>query len=425
MALQDLTPQLRTRLSRMERAVGWFVVMAVVLLTFGFGYYVYKTAERKGWFLTKAPYFAFVKSAAGLKVGDPVMLMGLEVGRVKQIEAMPADQFDYNMYLEFELKSPYYDWVWTEGSRVKVTTADFLGKRVVEVIRGKGGYPVYTFNPLQEFTLTEAQALTDQTNWVLAQEVYDAQGHHLVARARETLTNLATLAAAGCTNLVAMHTSEKKKFMTGIWNDTESRYDPYTAKSKPYWLVMDESAAVTERLEKLVGQIEKGIPNILGLTNKLAAVLSNSADLTSNLNAVVESVRPAISNVSVVTAQLAGPGALGEWMLGTNFNHQIGDTLDNANATLAAANTNLAALAENLARSLDNLAGLTGSLNQQVQTNTNILSAISDAITHADEFVQGLKRHWLFRSAFKKKTSEPLPPAHRAPLVAPKEKGHP
>ena len=40
MALQDLTPQLRTRLNRMERMVGWFVFLATALLLFGFGYYV-------------------------------------------------------------------------------------------------------------------------------------------------------------------------------------------------------------------------------------------------------------------------------------------------------------------------------------------------------------------------------------------------
>jgi hypothetical protein len=63
MALQDLTPQLRTRLSRMERAVGWFVALAMALLAFGFVYYVYHTAERKGWFLTKAPYYTFADRA--------------------------------------------------------------------------------------------------------------------------------------------------------------------------------------------------------------------------------------------------------------------------------------------------------------------------------------------------------------------------
>ena len=38
----------------MERAVGWFVFLATALLLFGFGYYIYHTAERKGWFTPKA-----------------------------------------------------------------------------------------------------------------------------------------------------------------------------------------------------------------------------------------------------------------------------------------------------------------------------------------------------------------------------------
>src|SRR5271157_4130928 len=80
MALQDLTPQLRTRLSRMERAVGWFVMLALAALVFGFAYYVYHTAERKGWFLTKAPYYTYAASGSGLKVGERVTLMGYDAG---------------------------------------------------------------------------------------------------------------------------------------------------------------------------------------------------------------------------------------------------------------------------------------------------------------------------------------------------------
>jgi len=108
MALQDLTPQLRTRLSRMERAVGWFVVLAMALLVFGFAYYAYHTAQRKGWFLTKAPYYTYTASASGVKVGDPVMLMGLVVGQITDMEPMPPDYFKYNIYVEFEIKAPYY-----------------------------------------------------------------------------------------------------------------------------------------------------------------------------------------------------------------------------------------------------------------------------------------------------------------------------
>src|SRR5712675_1771991 len=100
MALQDLTPQLRTRLSRMERAVGWFVILATVLLLCGFGYYIYAMAERKGWFLKKITYQTCVSSAAGLKIGDPVKLMGFDVGDLTAI--IPNDpQEYYNITIQF------------------------------------------------------------------------------------------------------------------------------------------------------------------------------------------------------------------------------------------------------------------------------------------------------------------------------------
>src|SRR3974390_281847 len=104
MALQDLTPQLRTRLSRMEKAVGWVVILALALLLFGFVYYIYHIAERKGWFLLKAPYFTYTSEATGLKVGDPVTLMGSPAGEITGIVPMPAEQFYFNVYIEFELK---------------------------------------------------------------------------------------------------------------------------------------------------------------------------------------------------------------------------------------------------------------------------------------------------------------------------------
>src|SRR5260221_13381515 len=89
MPVQDLTPQLRTRLSRVERAVGWFVIVATILLLAGFAYYLYHTAERKGWFLSKLRYHTFVQSAAGLHKRDPVRLMGFPAGQVTAITPVP------------------------------------------------------------------------------------------------------------------------------------------------------------------------------------------------------------------------------------------------------------------------------------------------------------------------------------------------
>jgi hypothetical protein len=44
-------------------------------------------------------------------------------------------------------------------------------------------------------------------------------------------------------------------------------------------------------------------------------------------------------------------------------------------------------------------------LNAQVQANSNILGSISKIVVDTDDFVQGLKRHWLLRSAFKTKAT--------------------
>ena len=89
---------------------------------------------------------------------------------------------------------------------------------------------------------------------------------------------------------------------------------------------------------------------------------------------------------------------------------------------LASANTNLTVLAENLGRSLDNLANLTSNLNSQVQANTNILGEISRAIVDADSFVQGLKHHWLLRSAFRTKSTNAPPTVPGEQLRSPKER---
>jgi hypothetical protein len=423
MALHDLTPQLRTRLSRMERAVGWFVALALSLLTFGFAYYVYTTAERKGWFLTKAPYFTYVKTATGLRVGDPVMLMGFEAGRITRILPERADQFVYNVFIEFELKSPNYGYIWTEGSEARIATADFLGKRVVEVTKGIGGYPTFHSWPIRTVTIEDAARLGPPGDWRFGQEIEEPNGTNLLARPLDPISRLPEIAQVGIRTLVVVDVSQERKALTAMWNYKTGAYDPYTNNVSSYWLLVDETPAVTERLQALVGQIEEALPGVLAVTNQLTQVLTNTATLSSNLNLVALGAIPAVSNLAVLTAQLDHAGALGEWLLPTNINRQLEGTLAGANSALVSANTNLSLLSSNLLRTLDNIADITSNLNDQVQANTNILSGISDAVVHTDELVQGLKRHWLLRSAFKeKKPKDTNAPPSASRLRSPKEK---
>jgi hypothetical protein len=187
-----------------------------------------------------------------------------------------------------------------------------------------------------------------------------------------------------------------------------------------YELPKDESPAVTEQLQRMVTEVETALPNILSLTNSLSLVLSNAATLTSNLNLVAVEASPAVSNLAKATQHLDQPGALGEWLIPTNINQQLEGTLSNANAAVVAANTNLVAVMENVNRSLDHLSGITSNLEKQVEANTNLLSSISGAVQHADEFVQGLKRFWLFRHLFESKQTKPAVHAAPRPVQSPK-----
>jgi len=399
MALQDLTPQLRTRLSRMERAVGWFVMLAVGLLAFGFVYYIYNTAERKGWFRTKAPYYTFTKSAEGLKPGDPVTLMGLAVGQITRMEPMPPEVFEYNMYVEFELRAPYFGYVWSEGSYAIVAPASLLGSRMLEVTKGTNGYPTYVFHPVRTLGIDEARNLPDLRNWVMAEEVVAPGETNLLARPFEPVTNLAAIASARFTRVTIMDTNVHQKLMAGIWNDQDGTYEPFK-KGDRYWLQSNETPAATQQLQSLITQVQNALPGVFNLTNQLSTVLSNSATLTSNLNLVALNAKPALSNLTERLANLNQPGALGQWLLPTNVITELEQTLGVAAVSLTNANTNLILLASNLNRSLENVAVMTGNLNEQVISNPTLLRGISDTVVHADQFVQGLKRFWLFRHLF-------------------------
>jgi ABC-type transporter Mla subunit MlaD len=406
MALQDLTPQLRTRLNKMERAVGWFVFLATVLLLFGFGYYIYHTAERKGWFVIKAPFFTYVKSSDGLNVGDPVVMMGFPVGQITLIHAMPPGD-PHNVRVEFEIRDPFFRYIWTGGSYAKINAAGFLNQRQLEVTRATNGYAICVTQPVSIHPLDEAKNLMAAApgNWQLAQDVF-AMNSNLLFHAYDPLeqvfneTNAPLLATANweSNSIYIYDNTVNRKRIVAAWNGRLHHYKIFKPGDDTAWLRAVETPPVSDQLQAMVSQVQSALPGILALTNKLAAVLDNAVSATSNLNAVMVEARPMITNFASMSDQLREPGGLGVWALGTNGNGQIQTALTNVNALLEDTDTNFGAL-------LINLANITSNLNAQAQANTNLLGGISKAVTDADDLVQGLKRHWLLRSAFKTKAT--------------------
>ncbi len=403
MPLQDLTPELRTRLRRVERTVGWFVTLAAVLLLAGFAYYIYATAEARGWFVTKLNYATGLDSAAGLSVSDPVTLMGFNVGEITEIK--PNDPVkEHGVTIFFRIKDPYWGYIWYD-SRVRVNS-DFLGHRSLEVVKGQNGQP-------SAFTGPDGKLMVMNSSLVYRQ--YKDMVKDLTALPANNGLPPSAVLDQVTNQLMELIKSKRDDYYTNAVHARFTGAVDSAARNYYYIPALDEPA-LSDRLASVATTIQMALPGILSMTNQLAAVLSNANFAVAQLNGTLAETRPTLANLSVITGNLRDPnGSLGNWLFPTNLMPQLNQTLESARETLGAArgtldttDTNLTKVATDLDETLQHLSDLTSNLAWQVHVNTNLVSDIATTIVHTDDLVQGLKREWFLRGAFKKK---PAPPA--------------
>jgi ABC-type transporter Mla subunit MlaD len=350
MAIHDLTPQLRTRLHRVERIVTLFVVFATILLFAGFGYYLYDTGKRKGWFIPKCKYYTLLMSAEGLKVGDPIMLLGFNVGRITHIETQPPNSY-YKIFVTFDVRRPYYGYIWSD-SRLRVSSG-IIGGHKLEVIAGYDGKPT----------------------------VKEVNGYPV-----EVLIN---------TQMVAIADAPKGVYLPAA-----------------------DDAPIADRAQKLFGQVEQALPNILCITNKINATLANVVNITSNINQLLVESRPIVTNVQVITANLRDPhGSLGNWLIPTNLNGRLDTVLGSVNTTIGTANNTLTNLQNKITLTTDNVNhillnvdDITATIKTQIKANDQLLHNVNGLLLETEDMIRGLKRHWLLKDAFpaQKLESPPL-----------------
>jgi hypothetical protein len=322
--------------------------------------------------------------------------MGFQAGEITEIIPNEPDAY-YGVTIKFTVLKPHYGYIW-DDSRVSISS-DLLGHRSLQITKGVSGIPT-----IEENTNKAPQAML---RWKVAREARK----EVLKKVTEANPEIAQ------TNRNKFNWLVREEFLQMAQANSNTFY---TNLDDVYWIAPDESPALTERLQKVVDEVETALPGILNLTNQLASTLTSATTLTSNLNTVAVGAQPAVSNLTILTAQLNRPGALGDWLLPTNVNQKLDSAMGNADAAVANLNTNLA----NLNLSLLHLADLTSNLNQQVQVNTNILSNVSKAVVDTDDLVQGLKHHWLLRSAFKKENKKEntnaAPEKSTKPALSPK-----
>ncbi|MCX6898632.1 MAG: MlaD family protein [Verrucomicrobia bacterium] len=335
MPLQDLTPELRTRLSRVERAVGAFVLLATLLLLTGFVYYLRHTAERKGWFIPKVSYYTYLHTGHGLKAGDPVKLMGFDVGEITRVEAMPPFE-EYDVFVEFRVKSPYYGYLWTD-SKVKVAAADFLGGRYLEVTKGvsgkatvreenqnlllladagKGLYEPVAKQKHYGLEAVESPAVTDQLQAMVAKVEAALPG---ILGITNRVNDVLTSATIAITNLDATVLGARP-VLTNLAVITSQLRDPRGSLGE--WLIPTNiNRQVQTTLTSANTTIVTANTNMVEIAAVLKRTLEDSAQITSNLNAQVQANSLILNKISalVIHSDELMQGLKRNWLLKSSF----------------------------------------------------------------------------------------------------------
>src|SRR5438309_10189462 len=110
--------------------------------------------------------------------------------------------------------------------------------------------------------------LTSSKKVTFAQTIYDQGQTNVIIHAGEPLTKevLQKISGLGLELIQVVDHGLEVRSPKWMWDDRADRYRPIQKGEKGYWLPVEESPALTERLEKVVNIVEAALPNILDLT---------------------------------------------------------------------------------------------------------------------------------------------------------------
>ena len=367
MPIQDLTPQLRTRLRKVEWITGLFLSLTGVLMLGGFLYFLKHTAENRGWFVTYVPYYTLMSDATGFRVGTPVNMMGFNIGEVDQVTALSQleraswDYYqtnDFNVFVGFKVRVPWYGYIGADSKvRIGGFPIDVAGGVFIE-LRPSGVTNLVTVTNLpngKPGILWDKYAYSPSPNLIqygpITNDIYGAKkGYYLALDQSETLLAQAQRILKNADEITAFLRTELPK-------------------------VTQEAIETLTFARATVG----------GLTNDVVLTLQTTrlavASLTNDLGGL-------LANARRITGQVgeALPGLTNDLAITLNTSRHLMETVDQQ----------LPAIAGNVNLTLTNL-------NTLLLRDTNITANASLLVSNVNNLIT---KHWLFRSAFKAQAAE-------------------
>jgi len=241
-----------------------------------------------------------VESALGLRKGDPVLMRGVNIGRVHDFGILP-DETAVDIVLEIEGR-----WVVPSDSKTRLVTASLLGGKAVEVVPGSSPIPVAEGGRLEGLIV---RSILDDTD-ALGEKADD-----LIQRFQALLSeeNVGALGASA---------RQLETLLTDLAEVTNSRKDELES-------MIDRLAEASAGLADLAGASPE-------LREDLLATAASADTMMARMREASERLAGASRSLEVVLARMErGEGTLGQLSVNDTLYVTLTAALDNAASLLA------------------------------------------------------------------------------------------
>jgi phospholipid/cholesterol/gamma-HCH transport system substrate-binding protein len=276
--------------ARIHQIVGWFVLVPVLILAG----VLFVVGKNENLFEEKYKITTVFSEGYGLKVGYPVMLLGVQVGRIGAIEFTEQNNAKFTL----NILKKYQDKIRADSKAVVGKSGGFLGDPQIEITPGKKSEPIVqagghieSDEPLN--LMAEAKTLLETVGKTLARVDVIAQEVQATIKTGQAALGNVQEASAGLPELM------------GNIRETSA-----TIKQASKDMV-SEVPALAASARKSLNRVGDVLEDVKSSTAKLPAAVENVKAATDDLKGLIHNdVPPLITSVQGsmddVTEILAG-----------------------------------------------------------------------------------------------------------------------
>ena len=284
-----------------ELKVGLF---AVVLLLVGWG--VIRFLQGTDVFSSYNTYYAYYDNVGGIQPASPVMIHGVKVGSVLEVELNedPTKGVEVTLSVEERYAVP-------ADSKAKIFSDGLMGGKAVEIVYGTSSEMLPNKGTIESLVETDLMQMAS------------SEMENIIAKVTAIMDNMTTT-LEGVNNLIATNTDNISEIVRNVDGVTGSVND-MLAKEKRH---LEEAMASLSRFSKSLGDNAEQVDSIIGNMNTFSTQLAE-ADIISEIESTVAQLNKVLESVN------NGDGSVGKLLDDAELYDNLAQASDNLSTLLA------------------------------------------------------------------------------------------